>query len=341
MKNFKTNIPQWLTVGTVGLCATLLSAGAYSQATATADADALGIGVGISSASANPSSLSEASGGSATAYGGTSSLSSEVNLNQVFEASRRSILPPSGLAPTVPIPQIFQAPTIPAAAKAIPLSLTYMNRCMPVASGGDLEEMHVRGLSKNTDVVFLPHPNYLTTGEVSEDGKRIGVGSVRVVFPEETGNYTCLGIMSVAARKKRAGKVQMFGILNDAQHFVKNKLSGFPDVELLCAQTAVGANIGMRSGGLAGALSPGLTKLGNNSSVLLSLLGGITGTNSNTYPGVQLGMTCIVARAGGGTEINISELNKSFGAFVAAPVHYIPPTNGNGGKKAYGADVTK
>ncbi len=340
MKSLNKNISRWLLTGFMGASVALMSGSASSQtANATADADALGVGVGI--ASANP--VAGAMAGS-VAYGGGGGGGGSANLNSnikmVFEAPRRDIMPPTGLAPGIPIPQVFQAPTIPSAAKAIPLSLTYVNRCMPVASGEDLEEVHTRGLSRNTEVVFLPHPNYMSKGEVSEDGKRVGVGRVEINFPEATGNYNCLGIMSVVARKKRTDRVHMFGVMNDAQHFVKNKLSGFSNVELLCAQNAVGANIGFRSSGISGALSAGSSHLGQTSSTLGTLLGGITGLKSNTFPGVQIGMTCIVATTEGETEINISELNKSFGAMVAAPTpRYI--VNGNGGGKAYGAAASK
>jgi hypothetical protein len=309
-----------ITVSWLGatLAMTLASTAAFAQV--SADGDAVGIGIGNANSDATSTSLAVANPIAVNNPTALAGLNARISIEQVFQGNRRVIQPPTGLAPTVQIPQLFSTPTIPTPAKGIPLTLLYFNACQPMAqSGVDVRETHERGASRNTDVVFLPHPQYVGAANHNERGNRVAVDTVRVAFPSQAGNYDCLGMLSINARKRQADKVQMFGLINDAQQFVRSELSGFPEVELLCAQNAVSANLGVRSSGFGAALSAGATNLGEQSSTLGTLLGGLTGQFASNFPDSQIGVTCIVAKAGGATPLDLSGLNNNLGPFVAAP----------------------
>lgn len=259
--------------------------------------------------------------GNAQAIGGTaqSSLINETvantqqsAVNEIEFITRDSIPPsPSGMWQAVPIPQIFSSPTVPSSAKGIPLTMAYFRDCAPDMSGYVPDEIRGRGASRNTDVVFLPHRNLRDKATEGET-----VGNVEVVFPSEADKFNCLGIINVNARKKRADRVQFFGLVNDGQLFLKENVSGFSDISMLCAKNSIGANIGMFSRGVGAAISPGLSDP-SGSGTLATLLGGVSGQSARTFPNAQLGLTClVVSSADGETEIDISGLNKDFGALT-------------------------
>jgi len=301
------------------LVASLFWGSAFSMTVFAQDDQQIGDCSGGSCAAADAVAQAQGLGqGNAQAIGGsaqsalineTIANSSQNAVNEVNIVTRDSIPPPpSGMWQAVPIPQIFSSPTVPSSAKGIPLTLAYFNECAPDMSGYVPDEIRGRGASRNTDVVFLPHRNLrdmATEGEV--------VGQVEVMFPEEANKVNCLGIINVSARKKRADRVQFFGLVNDGQLFLKENVSGFSDVSMLCAKNAIGANIGMDSKGIGGAISPGLSDP-SGSGTLTTLLGGLSGQAARTFPNAQLGLTCLVVSTDdGGTEVDISALNQDFG----------------------------
>ena len=299
----------------------------YFQSVLAALAMLLTLSDSVSAQTASASSLNEinnsaaASSGvsSAQASGGNANLDVNVVHEQNFHPAKELPPAPSGIAPGIPTPNIFQGLTLPSSAKGIETALTYFDACSP----GAAHQVQKSGASGTTRVTFLAHEQYL---EHAANNKSVAVEDVDIVFPREPGRYTCLGIMNVESHKKKAKKTFMFTVINDALRFVREHLEGYPNLNLLCTRASIAANIGIGTGGLSGALSPGVSDV-NSGGLLRSLLGGITGGSGRTFPEAQIGLTCIVAANGGETVIDLARLN-------AGPIDYPRINGGNGGKTA-------
>ena len=293
------------------LAALLMLALSNSASAQTASASSLNEIDNTASASSGVSS--------AQASGGSANLDVSVVHEQNFHAAKAVPPAPSGIAPGLQTPNLFQSLTLPSSAKGIETALTYFDTCSP----GAAEQVQKAGASGTTRVTFLAHEQYL---EHAAHNRTVAIENVNIAFPHEPGRYTCLGIMNVESRKKKAKKTFMFTVINDALRFARDHLAGYPTVNLLCTRASIAANIGIGTGGLSGALSPGVSDV-NSGGVLRTLLGGITGGSGRTFPEAQIGMTCIVAAMGGETVIDLARFN-------AGPVDY-PRINGsNGGKTA-------
>ncbi len=287
-----------------------------SCAAADAVAQAQGLGVGNA----------QAIGGAASSelINSTVAVSNQSIVNRISMVNEDSIAPPpTGMWRDVPIPQIFSAPTIPNSAKGIPLSLAYFNECGANVADYHPREHQGRGASRNTEIVFLPHRNLeakATEGAV--------VDTVKVMFPDTAENVDCLGIINVMAREKRADRVHLFGLFNDGQRYLKENISGFEHVGMLCAENSIGANIGIKSRGIGAAISPGYSDPGS-SGILATILGGLSGQSAKTFPDAQLGITCLVISEDGESSIDISYLNGG--------LHPLGLNGGKTGKDAYGS----
>ncbi len=218
---------------------------------------------------------------------------------------------PGAIAPVVPSAQIFGGLNAPTTVAGIPLIMNYMDQCQPVATrANDLRDIYDEGVSRNTQIVFSPNQGYYDDrGNVNQE-----VESVTTVFPKQAAKYSCLGVITVMAKKDARG-VPLTTIFSDARVYALREMEGFKDIQLLSVKDAIATALGVTTAGNGFSVSPGITSAAVNVLTLGALSGGYSNANGGTYSDASIGDTFLVlapSADGSGVTIDPSLIQASY-----------------------------
>lgn len=241
--------------------------------------------------------------GDTTAGANIGNVSNTTGITQNFQASKIPAPAPGLILPSSQAPQLFGASGATTNGQGIDITLLYQNTCRPKMKRGRIASDSVyEGISGRTNIVFTPHPDYVETS-LKFRGLSPGEYAPRVV-PEKdrvqevetmfniSGNFKCLGVLTISADKQEAGLSPFSTILSDAQAFPLEELVGFSRVVLVSSYNTITETRGVDSrGGGIGASGGGSQILG---SLTESLGLGASLSKGVAYPESKLGGTFLV-----------------------------------------------
>ena len=288
-------------------------AGAIAGSTATAVAGAssgnnlnANLNGGTASAQTGPVSQGQNVGVTVTPSLQTGPVTNQTSLS--IQGSKPATIPigvPGSVVPQVPSAQIFGGLNQPTTVTGIPLVLEYLDACQPVATrGNELQDVFAEGASKRTRIVFSPDQDYtnkqsvITTtrkgwgGPITESEVQ-PIESVSATFPQKAGKYTCLGVLTVMAKKGEQG-IPLTTILSDARIYPLREMSGFKNVLLVSVKEAIATALGVTTAGNGFSISPGITAAAANALTLGMLSGGYSNGSGGTYSDASIGDTFLV-----------------------------------------------
>ena len=288
------------------------SAGANASAGASASNNLnlnVSGGSGTSSASAQtgPVSVGQSVGAvTVTPSLQTGSVANRTSLTiQGGEPPKIPVGVPGTVVPQVPTAQIFGGLNAPATVTGIPLIMEYLNACQPVATRADpLEDIFAEGASGKTKIVFSPDQDYAGKKSVIVTKEKVWGGtvttsivqqveSVTAAFPQTAGKYTCLGVLTVMAKRNEHG-VPFTTIVSDARIYPLKEMKGFKNVVLVSVKEAIAAALGTTTAGNGFSVSPGLSAAAANVLTLGTLSAGFSNGSGGTYSDANIGDTFLV-----------------------------------------------
>lgn len=184
----------------------------------------------------------------------------EVKLEQTFQASKIPAPAPGLILPSSQAPQLFGASGATTNGQGIDITLLYQNTCRPKMKRGRIASDNVyQGISGRTNIIFTPHPDYVATSlkprglSSDEYAPRVVPEKDRVQEVETmfniSGNFKCLGVLTISADKQEAGLSPFSTILSDAQAFPLEELVGFSRVVLVSSYNTITETRGVDSRG--------------------------------------------------------------------------------------------
>lgn len=247
-------------------------------------------------------------GASTSQIGDVSVQTGNTNVNMTFQGSKQDIPPPAAFVPSVSgtVPQLFSAPNATVQEAGLALAMYYEEVCPSPAVRGYEDDLMSRvfdGVSGNTEIVFVPHINSVRDtkykpkkkrlfGLVDASQEKVEVEEVLPISFGKSGHYKCLGIITVSAKDKEAGKVNQSVVMADAKNFPLKNMAGFPKISLLSSRDAIAITKGMDNSGTGLSVGGGMSQFFNP---LLGAVGGSASSTSGvTYPGTKMGATFMV-----------------------------------------------
>lgn len=341
---------------------TFVSANAdqMNQANSTAGAVSSSNAVGAitnptANSSANSSVVSSPTTTSSVDFKPTNTLSSlgaggdaksDVKIEQNFQASKIPPSTPLPVVPGVPVPQIFGGLNAPATVSGIPLILKYLDDCQPVATRKNkLQVKFSDGASEKTAISFMPNQDYQDKREVivtkqdqlqkNWDGNPSYVSdsvvqpveTVRISFPTQAKKYTCLGILTVMAKKKESG-VPFTAILSDAQIYPLENMTGYKNILLVSVRDAIATALGVGNSGSGISVAPGISALATNALTAGALSLGYSSGTGGTFSDSQIGTTFLVLSLAANSEGVVIDPAQIHGSYP----HHTQPSENNGKK---------
>jgi hypothetical protein len=173
------------------------------------------------------------------------------------------------------------------------------------------------GISGRTNIVFTPHPDYLAVSlnlrglGLDEFAPRIVSEKERVQEVESvkfnvSGNFKCLGMLTISARKQEAEVSPFSTILSDAQAFPLEELIGFPVVVIASSYSTITETRGVVSRGVGAGASGGGSQILGPLTEVLGL--GASFNGGAAFPESKLGATFLVlAHDPNGVFIDLSD----------------------------------
>ncbi len=253
---------------------------------------------GLSAANAATATAGASSGAIAGASSGGNNLSTIINGGKAAKIPVGT--PGTTIAPVSP-PQLFGAGGTTSVERGVSLTLWYSDVCAPVATrnnvlqpsealGTNYAEKH--SPSYKTDVTFIP-TQYLRSEAkkgVTGYGRVQEVESSRILFRAPKGKYTCLGLMTVTAKKGQS--VPLSIIISDAQRYALDNMDGFRNVLLVSLPGTIGNAGGVSNEGTGMSFNPGLAIANVATAGMLGI--GFSDTKGSAVKTAQLGTTFVV-----------------------------------------------
>ena len=301
----------------------IANAGATSSAGALANGNSLNANLNLNggpasaSAQTGPVSVGQNVGAvTVTPSLKTGAVTNQTQTNLTIQGGVPPKIPvgvPGAVVPQAPMPQIFGGLNQPTTVTGIPLILEYLDACKPVATrGNELEDVFAEGASGKTKIIFSPDQDYKNKrtvivtkqqvwgGTVSDSAVQ-QVESVAAGFPEKAGRYTCLGVLTVVA-KKGAHDVPFTTVLSDARIYPLRQMEGFKNVVLVSVKESIAAALGVTTAGSGFSVSPGLSAAAANVLTLGTLGAGYSNGSGGTYSAARIGDTFLVLSPATGSD---------------------------------------
>ncbi len=223
----------------------------------------------------------------------------------VIQAGKPTHIPvgvPNAVTAPVAVPQLFGARGQPTAVRGVPLTLSYLNSCQPVATRKHpLLDVFATGASEKTQIVFSPNQAYYSargkaTKEYNNDNYNQPtfqlVETARVGFSHVAGEYTCLGIVTVTAKKGQ--QIPLSTVLSDTRDYALKHMEGFQNVYFISVPEAIAAAGGVSTSGSGFSVSPGIISATTNLLSAGTLSAGYSNSGGNTAATARLGATFFV-----------------------------------------------
>jgi len=270
--------------------------------------------------------LANAAGNTANAGANAGALSNSgasSNGNRVIMNGGTTRIPlnvPQAVAPQVPVTPFFGSMSrLPAVAVGIPADVLFLNSCNTTATRKHpLKDVFATGGSRKTMVVWSPSRDYFIRRTMKIHGdkvlasqykhysyrKGIPTETVRASFPDKSGKYECLGLITVQA--KEGNQIPLSTVASDGRIYALQHLYGYEHINLISVRSLIAASNGVKSAGSGLSIAPGLVAMASSALTAGALSAGYTNGGANTHTSVQLGTTFFVvskAQGGGGVSI--------------------------------------
>lgn len=237
------------------------------------------VNTGDVSATGGNAESSSNSNSNASATGGTTT----VNIESQKPITGMPLINP----PSSPETQLYHL-TANAVEKGIDLTLLYNDLCRPRYTK-ELPIENREEKSKNVQIIFTPHGNYL-----SAEDKKKEVKEVRIEAPAENEKVKCLGVLNAENISKKKN-IPLSMIYSETGQYAASKLNGFDTIYLISNNDAVAASRGVKNSGMGLSFAPGQSWLIGQATGAIG--GGLSYGSGNAQGVTQLGATFIVLGA--------------------------------------------